>query len=106
MYGTIGPGLISFLRGFMLVCSHHRVGKFISDPGPIIYKIWLDVSHVPRHLARGSQVSVVFSCEYVNAELEVLLQTTSKFEKLNVFFVRTTPRGSVSNVSPWFYVNM
>jgi hypothetical protein len=33
VYGTIGPGLISFLRGFMLVCSHHKVGKFISDPG-------------------------------------------------------------------------
>lgn len=93
----------------VVLCWYVHITRWANSfqiPGPIIYKIWLDVSHVPRHLARGSQVSVVFSCEYVNAELEVLLQTTSKFEKLNVFFVRTTPRGSVSNVSPWFYVNM
>jgi hypothetical protein len=114
------------LGGFFLCVRHHwagsdiispwfYVGMFTSQGGQIhfrprglvyIYKIWLDVSHVPCHLARGSQVSVVFSCEYVNAELEVLLQTTSTFEKLNVFFVCTTPRGSVSNVFPWFYVNM
>ena len=126
-FQTLGSIRRACWIGWFFLCVRHHwagsdiispwfyVGMFTSQGGQIhfrprglvyIYKIWLDVSHVPCHLARGSQVSVVFSCEYVNAELEVLLQTTSTFEKLNVFFVCTTPRGSVSNVFPWFYVNM
>ena len=32
VYGTMGLRLIWFLLGLMLVCSHHKVGNFMSDP--------------------------------------------------------------------------
>ena len=38
--------VIWFLLELMLVCSHHKVGNFISDPR-VHSKIWLDVSYAP-----------------------------------------------------------
>ena len=80
----MGMGLIPFLLGFMLLCSNHKLSKFISDPR-VPYKIWPDVSHVPRHWARVSHVSVLLPCKYAHiSEWEALLQTPSTFEEYDI----------------------
>ena len=90
--------VIWFLLELMLVCSHHKVGNFISDPR-VHSKIWLDVSYAPLGLGL-----TWFSCASMSIYLQcwvgsfVTSSPLGPFYKLGVFLVFTTPWGWVSNV--------
>jgi hypothetical protein len=94
VYGTMGLRLIWFLLGLMLVCSHHKVGNFMSDP------------RVHATIGLGSHMCQL--CFHVSmfTMLRGNLCSLDPFYELGVFLVFTTPWGWVSNVFSLVYVNM